>query len=63
MPVCPYCGEELNWEDYYGRILSHQDGVVLGDIYQCKNENCEMFQEIYHTMRAEGDELYQGYPC
>lgn len=29
---CPYCGSELEWEDYFGRITAHQDGKVIGDI-------------------------------
>lgn len=68
---CPYCGEELIWEDYFGRIAAHQDGKVLGDIYRCPNgqeesEICEssMFNVpgYFYTYRDTG-ELHEGYPC
>lgn len=60
---CPYCKEELNYHDYFGRICRHQDGKVLGDIYQCKNEDCEAYQEHFYTYRNNESELHEGYPC
>lgn len=26
---CPICGTELEYDDYFGRIASHQDGKNL----------------------------------
>lgn len=63
MPECPYCGEALAYDDYYGRILPHQDGTVIGDIYQCRNVSCDVFQSFFHIIRDEGDEIHEGYPC
>jgi C4-type Zn-finger protein len=60
---CPICNQELLYHDYFGRIASHQDGTVLGDIYICDNEDCEGYQEHYHTRRDNPDELREGYPC
>lgn len=60
---CPYCETELNYQDYFGRICSHQDGKVLGDIYKCKNEECECYEEHFHTYRDHPDDLKEGYPC
>ena len=60
---CPICNKELTCIDYFGRILNHQDGHVQGDIYQCQNEECEGFQEYYHTHRNNPDDLHEGYPC
>ena len=68
---CPYCGEELVLHDYFGRIASHQDGKVIGDIWKCPNGveqdgSCE--SEFFHvagsfyTYRDTG-ELHEGYPC
>lgn len=34
---CTICGTELYHEDIFGRISSHQDGHVSGDIYRCPN--------------------------
>ena len=59
---CPYCGFELNYHDYYGRICSHQDGKIFGDIYTCENEECDHYQEHFYT-RIGHDELCEGYPC
>jgi hypothetical protein len=61
--TCPTCEQELLLIDYFGRIASHQDGHVEGDIYQCENEDCESYQEYYHTHRSTPDELHNGYPC
>lgn len=60
---CPICNKELTCIDYFGRILNHQDGHVEGDIYQCQNEECEGYQEHYHTHRNNPDDLHEGYPC
>lgn len=71
---CPYCGAELEAEDYFGRLAAHQDGKVLGDIYFCPNgrsEDPEVECEsaalhvagAFHTYRNRPDELHEGYPC
>lgn len=59
---CPYCNEELAYDDYFGRIASHQDGKVYGDIYKCANEDCEQYQQTFYAYRDNG-ELIEGYPC
>ena len=60
---CAICNKDLTCIDYFGRILKHQDGHVEGDIYQCQNEECEGYQEHYHTHRNNPDDLHGGYPC
>lgn len=61
---CPYCGQELDYHDYYGRLCAHQDGKILGEIYKCLNEDCESetFNYYFHT-REFSVELHEGYPC
>lgn len=60
---CPYCGEELTCDDYYGiGNPMRNDFKKLGDIYKCQNEKCEMYQEHFYTRNNE-DELHEGYPC
>ena len=66
MYECPYCGEELMYDDYYGRICAHQDGKTIGEIYKCCNEECEseMFNYSFYNESGLGnDELQEGYPC
>jgi hypothetical protein len=60
---CPICNQELLYDDYFGRICSHQDGHVEGDIYKCGNEECEGYGLFYHTHRDHNEELHEGYPC
>lgn len=63
MNECPECGQELTYEDYYGRICAHQDGVVIGDIFRCQNEECSRHGDSWHTKRDEGGStLHEGYP-
>ncbi len=68
---CPYCGVELELHDYFGRLASHQDGKVLGDIYRCPNGaeqnglcNFELFNVAgsFYSYRNDG-QLKEGYPC
>lgn len=52
---CPYCGSELEYDDYFGRIASHQDGKIFGDIYRCpkgreESEDCE--SSVFHVPGA-----------
>jgi len=69
--ICPYCGEELELEDYFGRLAAHQDGKVLGDIWKCPNGvnqdgSCEsevfFVAGSFYSYRETG-ELHDGYPC
>lgn len=69
---CPYCGEELEYDDYFGRLAAHQDGKVLGTIYRCPNGveqdgSCE--SEIFHVAGSfyiysdNPIHILEGYPC
>ena len=59
---CPYCGEELEYHDYYGNgIPGRNDFKKIGDIFKCENEECEAYEEHFYTDR--NDELCEGYPC
>lgn len=61
--TCPYCGEELVHYDQFGRFCAHQDGVKVGDIYACLNdEDAECYRMYWHTL-VGSDELREGYPC
>lgn len=68
---CPICGAELDHYDIFGRLFSHQDGTILGDIWKCPNGleldgSCDsgLFSVagLFYTHR-DGDELHEGYPC
>jgi len=69
VPDCLCCGEELKYEDYYGRNM-HLDnfGFVkdgfekTGDIYKCDNEECEMYGEYFYVLVGDY-EVREGYPC
>ena len=63
--ICPCCDSELELHDYFGRIASHQDGRVLGDIWKCTNEECDSvtFNYYFYTYRDNGGNLHEGYPC
>lgn len=60
---CPYCGNEMYYDDYFGRILSFQDGHIEGDIYRCDNPNCEKACEYFHIHRNNPADIHEGYPC
>ena len=69
---CPYCGEELELEDYFGRLAAHQDGKVMGDIYRCpkgqeESEDCDssvfFVPGSFYAYRDNPDNLLEGYPC
>lgn len=68
---CPLCGEELDYVDYFGRIASHQDGKVLGDIWKCPNgseQDGSCDSESFYVAGSfysyrDNDELHEGYPC
>ena len=67
---CPYCGTELEYHDYFGRLAAHQDGHVAGDIYQCpvgrEEGECDSASfhvaGMFHIYRNDGV-LRDGYPC
>lgn len=70
--LCPHCNAELIHEDVFGRLCSHQDGKILGDIYRCPNGqeqdgtcDSELFSVAgsFYTYREGCDELHEGYPC
>jgi len=69
--ICPYCESELEHEDVFGRIASHQDGKVLGDIYRCPlalQEEDKCFSESFHVCGSfytyrDYNTLHEGYPC
>lgn len=64
---CPYCGEDLLCEDYYGfGIPETPEFKKVGDIYRCQNDDCtcvgvDMPPCYFHTDQS-GD-LHDGYPC
>jgi len=68
---CPHCGAELEVRDYFGRLATHQDGEVLGDIYQCpigaEEGDCESatfhVAGSFYAYRDSPDSLHDGYPC
>jgi len=58
---CPSCNEELEYHDWYGTNMGFtRVNKKVGDIYICKNEKCESFEQHFHT---RNDELLEGYPC
>ena len=66
---CPYCEEELLYEDHYGLNLSMDSFnrtrpgyKKIGDIYRCDNEECEVYGEHFHVL-VNTDEVREGYPC
>jgi len=69
---CPLCKAELEYEDYFGRIATNQDGYIAGDIYRCPNGfaqdgscDSETFHVVgsFYSYRDSNGELLEGYPC
>jgi hypothetical protein len=62
--ICPYCGSELEYEDYFGKYLGNERWDKKGEIYKCPNEDCEssVFNYCFYTFDDKND-LYEGYPC
>lgn len=67
---CPHCGQELVYHDYFGKV-KYADHYYLypqswiektGEIFKCKNEDCEAFDEHFYAYDADGV-LHEGYPC
>lgn len=56
--ICPYCDSELNYEDCYGYLASHQSGEILGDIYRCpNNEGFQSEEEANNYLNKIGETL------
>jgi len=68
---CPYCGNELIWNDYFGHMQYAQHYYEYpqswikheGDIYKCENENCESENFNYYFYTDPNGNLKEGYPC
>lgn len=71
---CPYCNGNLSYQDEYfmGRPESFygtaangihytSTKIHLGDIYKCKNEECEVYEQHFYTDNRGN--LNEGYPC
>ena len=72
MMICPYCDNELIWEDSFGRFAGFGDGKVLGNIYRCplgaeESEECESSTHYvagsFYQYTEGSQELHNGYPC
>ena len=70
MLVCPNCGEELKYYDYFGKV-KHADHYYLhpqswiektGEIFKCINENCDSFDEYFYSYNNDNI-VHSGYPC
>jgi hypothetical protein len=68
---CPICGAELEHEDVFGRLATHQDGQITGDIWRCPNgleQNGRCSSELFavcgsfYTYRQGDTSLHEGYP-
>lgn len=67
---CPICGAELAHWDQFGRLATHQDGKVFGDIWKCPNGanqdgtyESELFSVAgsFYSLVDTG-ELHEGFP-
>jgi hypothetical protein len=48
MPKCFSCNEELVWQnDYDGEDCGTEEFLIVS-MYQCPNEDCEAWYEVYH---------------
>jgi len=61
-PTCPSCGDDLIYNDFFGKLFPNQSGDVDGEIYKCDNNSCDYFQEFFHVFNSDG-EIRNGYPC
>lgn len=72
---CPVCEYELldhgaYWRgrpEYFTGTTSNgihypatPDYKILGRIYKCENEECELFEQSFYTKNGD---LIEGYPC
>ena len=58
---CPNCEKELNLHDWYGTNMGFtRTPKKIGDIYKCDNEQCESYEQSFHTRNGE---LLEGFPC
>jgi len=61
---CPYCFEELEYEDYFGRYLGLGHWDKKGEIYKCPNQDCEsQVFNFYFYIWNDDTRIYEGYPC
>ena len=63
---CPYCFEELEWHDYFGKYTGQgMSGMdKRGNIYKCPNEECDSQSFNYFFWNTlTNEELREGYPC
>lgn len=66
MITCPYCFNQLEYEDYYGSRAAGK----IGDIYRCPNAmkrggfcESETFRVCGAFYTDKGGNLCEGYPC
>lgn len=63
---CSYCGKDLEYEDYYGKVTGwdnfHNEPIIShhGDIFRCNNEECTEQGQWYYEDETG---LNEGYPC
>ncbi len=71
MIKCPYCDQELEWVDTFGKIVSSlrefESGNAIfeksGSIYKCNNKGCRSRQFDYCFYSKVGqDKIFAGYP-
>jgi hypothetical protein len=56
---CPYCGAELEYDDYYGHYLGNNQWDKQGDIYKCPN--CEGFSNEQEALKFIDINGYEDY--
>ena len=60
---CESCNEKLEWHDWFGKNMKFNGGGdKTGDIYKCHNEECDYYNQAFHT-RNSGGGLIEGMPC
>ena len=55
VPKCFSCGEDLIWQnDYDTEDIGQEDSeYLIVSMYQCPNEECEAWYEVYHTKEKD----------
>src|SRR5210317_790433 len=48
MPKCFSCNEELVWQNDYDGEDCGTDEFLIVSMYQCPNEDCNAWYEVYH---------------
>lgn len=75
MPVCPSCGEELDYNDTFGQWIGGRIVANKGTIYTCPNgssedeeqqalceSSCHYIAGYWHNYESD-ETLRGGYPC